>query len=657
MLHRHGLLASAAAAGLLSLPSLAHAQVPVVDGTRDAVYGTPFAVQSVNTGFGDNQSELDAGYARIQNGKLYLMFSGNLESNFNKFVIFFDTRAGGQNVMRGDNPNVDFDALNSKYTGMTFDSGFSPDYALWYTRNTTDVFVNFSELNTNGGGLGGFLGQIQTPNPGQQGSGTVGGTNGLPTVEIGYNDSNTAGVTGAAPDAADATAAAAVATGSEVAIDLSQLGALENFTMMVGINGSSHDFWSNQFLPGLIPPQGNLGGDGLGNFTGTVGLVNFNNIPGNQFLQINYHAPLSNWNNGNGNWSDATKWTGDGVPNAPDARAVLGTAGGAGAKTITLDIPVSLQSLTLDNPGGYTINGAQTLTIGGNPATPAVLVNSGNHTISAPLVLTHTTNFTIAASSQLSVTGAFTSTDQAIVKAGAGLLQVPHVVGSSLNVAEGTVRIPSNGTAAGTSRVNSLTIAGGTTPTAKLDLRNNALVIDYPEPPPPPGPEAEPFDTVRAQIIAGYNGGNWGGNGITRSDGDAAHFAIGYAESSALATVPAIFGTVDTTAVLVRGTRYGDANLDGTVNLSDFNALASNFGTTGKVWTQGDFNYDGTVNLSDFNLLAGNFGLAALGHEPTPQDWSNLAAAVPEPGCISLMSLAGAAPLLSRRRRRIASRG
>ncbi len=52
----------------------------------------------------------------------------------------------------------------------------------------------------------------------------------------------------------------------------------------------------------------------------------------------------------------------------------------------------------------------------------------------------------------------------------------------------------------------------------------------------------------------------------------------------------------------------GDANNDGTVNLSDFNLLAANFGQSGRDYTQGDFNYDGTVNLADFNLLAARFG-------------------------------------------------
>jgi hypothetical protein len=52
----------------------------------------------------------------------------------------------------------------------------------------------------------------------------------------------------------------------------------------------------------------------------------------------------------------------------------------------------------------------------------------------------------------------------------------------------------------------------------------------------------------------------------------------------------------------------GDANHDGTVNLSDFNVLAGNFGQSGRIFSQGDFNYDGTVNLSDFNILAARFG-------------------------------------------------
>jgi hypothetical protein len=53
----------------------------------------------------------------------------------------------------------------------------------------------------------------------------------------------------------------------------------------------------------------------------------------------------------------------------------------------------------------------------------------------------------------------------------------------------------------------------------------------------------------------------------------------------------------------------GDANGDGSVNISDFNILASNFGSGGNPrFRNGDANGDGTVNISDFNLLASNFG-------------------------------------------------
>jgi glycosidase len=106
--------------------------------------------------------------------------------------------------------------------------------------------------------------------------------------------------------------------------------------------------------------------------------------------------------------------------------------------------------------------------------------------------------------------------------------------------------------------------------------------------------------------------------------------------------------------VLVRRiflTEYGDANLDQRVNLTDFNALASNFGATGAGWARGDFTGDARVNLQDFNVLAGQFGFSAAGPALTPQDWAGLAASVPEPGSTSCALLLTAASLLKRNRR------
>ena len=121
----------------------------------------------------------------------------------------------------------------------------------------------------------------------------------------------------------------------------------------------------------------------------------------------------------------------------------------------------------------------------------------------------------------------------------------------------------------------------------------------------------------RRLLQIGHNGGTW--NGIdaqqgsinsspaaasSRSDG------VGYAPGSQVGLTTIGSFTIGPNDTLVRYTLNGDANLDGQVNLNDFNRLAANFGETSRQWFEGDFNYDGNVNLDDFNLLAGNFGSA-----------------------------------------------
>jgi hypothetical protein len=63
--------------------------------------------------------------------------------------------------------------------------------------------------------------------------------------------------------------------------------------------------------------------------------------------------------------------------------------------------------------------------------------------------------------------------------------------------------------------------------------------------------------------------------------------------------------------IIIAHVLSGDANLDGTVNLQDFNRLAAHFGESGTTWAEGNFNYDNVTNLPDFNALAGNFGNSA----------------------------------------------
>ncbi len=87
----------------------------------------------------------------------------------------------------------------------------------------------------------------------------------------------------------------------------------------------------------------------------------------------------------------------------------------------------------------------------------------------------------------------------------------------------------------------------------------------------------------------------------------------------------------------IMATLYGDANLDGSVNLSDLGFLGDNYGTTsGATWAMGDFNYDGQVNLSDLGFLGDQYGGHITGFVPT----GPVGRAAPEPGTLVLLAMA-----------------
>jgi len=247
----------------------------------------------VETQFGDaapnGGSELNAAYAQIEGGTLFLMLTGNLESNFNKLNIFIDSQAGGENVLTnnvnfgGNNPEND--GWAGKYAGFTFDTGFSADYLL-ILRNGNFVVNRFEiDYAVVGGGLGAFESASNVFGGSLTGSNSSALPNG---IGVAFDNSNIAGVLGGT-GAADQAAALAVVTGIELAIPLAAIGSPAGaFKIGAMINGSNHDYLSNQFLGGLPAGQGNLGGDGAGGFNGTVGQINLNSAyaAGNQYFEV-----------------------------------------------------------------------------------------------------------------------------------------------------------------------------------------------------------------------------------------------------------------------------------------------------------------------------------------------------------------------------------
>ncbi len=284
------------------------AQAPVVDGTRDASYGAPIVVQQVNTGFGNvdagnpNGSELNAAYAKVDGGRLFLMLTGNQETNFNKLNVFVDSVAGGENQLSAT-PSYD-GGRSSNMGGMTFDSGFDADFHL-FSRWGGNYEVDFisrqggaSAMVPGSAGIGGpnigniSSGSILAGNVGPGASGTA--LNNL--LQFAINNNNLAGV-GGGDGAADQAAAAAVDTGMEFSIALEDLGLPANFIgeirIAAFIGNGDQNYNSNQFLGGLPAGTGNLGGDGMGGFTGTLSGVDLNNYAGNQYFTVFIPAPAS----------------------------------------------------------------------------------------------------------------------------------------------------------------------------------------------------------------------------------------------------------------------------------------------------------------------------------------------------------------------------
>jgi rhamnogalacturonan endolyase len=252
----------------------------------------------------------------------------------------------------------------------------------------------------------------------------------------------------------------------------------------------------------------------------------------------------------------------------------LSIAGLNGNDTITLDFtngdPIPTAAITIS--GG---TGSSLLNIQGAAGADAITIASGNFTFSA----------SNASAASLTINAGATLTMNALQSV------------NSLSVG-GRVNVSANG--ASPLLVHSLNLTGGT-----IDLANNSMIIDY--------SGASPAAVIRANLVSGFNSGKWNGAGIDSSNAasDAAMMhAIGYAEASDLGVTNFLGKNVDSTALLLRYTKYGDNNLDGTVDIgNDFALLLDGLATANaNSWIQGDYTYDNKVDLgNDFNLFLGGY--------------------------------------------------
>ncbi|HYE17095.1 MAG TPA: PEP-CTERM sorting domain-containing protein [Tepidisphaeraceae bacterium] len=354
-----------------------------------------------------------------------------------------------------------------------------------------------------------------------------------------------------------------------------------------------------------------------------------------------------------GNWNTGT---------APGTATVASiNHAGAGAQTVSVSADTTVHGVWLQSTGG-------TLTL----AVPAgVRLAAANQIVVGPR-------------SVLRVDGSVADSGGVTVNSGgrAELGATQSLRALTVN-AGGTAQITGAGTKVVTTKSLKLETGGGGGAGApdegvggSLDLGTHALVVDY------DAAAGTPAAAVRAAILRAHNGGSWQGTGgigsaaVAASQGNSAgRLAVGYVEAGVLlgsaagGSVDLGAGqsvTVDGTALIVRTTLAGDADLNGAVGLNDLVRLANHYGSpTATGWFDGDFDYNGVVALNDLVFLANNYGGTLAGVLPAGDrteafaaDWALAqeivagAASVPEPGAVAVIGVVAGAAMTRRRRRR-----
>jgi hypothetical protein len=307
--------------------------------------------------------------------------------------------------------------------------------------------------------------------------------------------------------------------------------------------------------------------------------------------------------NGGGFYGTATNWSGGLVPNGPSAVANFLSLPTQDS-TIVVASPITLNRINFNNVNQYTLTGAGFITMQGAQAAQ-INVFEGVHAIINAIVINTDLHLNVQkASSVIDTSSPLNATSRTVIKRGAGTWQLPPIDAGTLIIRSGTVRFLSSNPGTPAAKLTRLTIDGGPQPAGKLDLRNNALVIDY--------TGASPMPDLRHLILRGRNNGLWNGNGVisslAQSGGITGVASIeGSQYISAAGTTTFAGRTVDATSVLLKYTYTGDTDLSGVIDFDDYARTDAGFLSGGDDWFNGDFDFNDTVDFDDYALIDAAF--------------------------------------------------
>ncbi len=281
-------------------------------------------------------------------------------------------------------------------------------------------------------------------------------------------------------------------------------------------------------------------------------------------------------------------------------------AGTSGNDTIRLARSGSSLNVYINNPSTPTYSAAFSslgaLTIVGEGGTDSIILDASSGSSPVPAA-----GITFAAAGGSATLGFLGSSagDAIAIASGSVSLPAPSSGAGIVPITLGTLSISSGArfvldtAAAHTDRT--VLVLSSLTNSGLMDLGGNDLIV-----------HGGSLTAVTSLIGEGYNGGPWnGGSGITSSAAAGTdNTALGIElNSNGTTTLMTAFDSVavNTSDVLVKYTYFGDADLNGVVNGSDYTLIDNglNNGLTG--WRNGDFNYDGVVNGDDYTLIDAAF--------------------------------------------------
>jgi subtilisin family serine protease len=320
--------------------------------------------------------------------------------------------------------------------------------------------------------------------------------------------------------------------------------------------------------------------------------------------------------NGGGSWENGANWAG-GVPNAVGAAANFVTSL-TSASTVTLGSAKTVGTVKFDSAESYSVSGGAITTDNGANV-GEIRVVSGSHTISSQVIMSGGLNVVVeSGASVLALDGGLVGAG-GLVKSGAGRLDLSAADVGGLTISGGELRVTGG---AGGLQVEGLTIAAG----ALLNAASSSVLVDY--------TGSSPIADVIAAWLDGRIVADTDAGGLPTYLAIAEAFDLGASEFNGV--------VVDDTAVLVKFTYVGDANLDGQVDALDYERVDLSIGNNGVFGTaQGDINYDGIVDALDYEQIDLNIGNGVGAPLST--------VFVPEPASMAGLVLAG---LVGLRRRR-----